>query len=1453
MRKLRTKWLSLLLVLVLLSGILPMHAMAAQASEPNPYGSENVTENFDGSTVDLVFDPLRALALQGGVDNLDNFGALELVLHTLGEPVGAVNFHGDYALPSDLNEFVEIVVQFVTPPSVVLGLMDDANHPYVSENVNTILRMDNVLEMHAITAHAKFLTQLAQDVTSTARFGAPNFEVLESFHTLFNGKVLRVPAFMVEQIATLDEVFAVTPNHSYFLLGDEEQQAQETLEFIEAIEELAEMLSETTPANLADWEYGDNSWSRAFMRESKELFGIEYIHDELKLTGSGIRAVVTDTGIDSNHPRYLRYHATQTGQFTHAPRVPGRNNNAGAASHESNWSGWADGGTHGTHVTGSVVAMAPDVTLYVYGALGIGSLERAWQDGFRDGEKYYTRNVLNMSWGSTNVNPFAATAYASSVLALTGYYLMVAGAGNSGPGLQTTIAPGLSNMVLTVGAGRAGGWISPFIYENARIDNHTGIDVDIHAWDWNWMPLDENGWREAFPDNMEEIMEGVFSRPIEQQDRRWRWGNGLNQNEDGSFNYVWIGAMADTVAAREAAAARLRELDIDVAGTIVIQTRNAAGSPGTTNPRDFWAQQGAGAFMIVADNPNNQFHYSGGAGPWELIQGSIPILSMRALDGQRALPFPAGVHPHAQLGGPIPVTTNAATAGANITGVTGTISLGELTNHNNNPNHVVPNYLAGFSSPGPQHGTYQITTNIIGPGTHIHSTFPAHATNRFTRALRNADGDFVNAAGEVIGAAANPVPNQQWTDNPRTHRDWSIAYALQMGTSMSSPTVAGLATLVWQAHPDETPLQIIARIMNTADVMGSENRPDPYHVHQVGAGFINARRAIEQEALATALVPVVWNHHASRLPGQAPTPPATGNPPSLSPPAGWVRATTLQEMGSLCFGAVTSTVSPELTVTIRNAGTTPWVPVITFNTAIPGVDAAPLTSFHPDVQLRIVSSDEAPVNGVQTFTFVMEFPEGVPYGIYNGNVVWTNGQGGRITMPFSGVPYTSEDVVTLQPGAGLFRPIVAAFTLDDTQQDDPRHVSSNVVGALTNSNRTSMDIGLHIPDIISPVANDRSVDFFARRVGDDGSLGETRYVYGTGAVPLSSLALGRHWIANRVSDPANPGQFLYLEPGLYELFAGVQMLPPTLIDGNLVPGQQIVLSMGQFVVAGERPTVEATFSFNADGSVTAVGTVYCPAHELAIANNITTIRAASDLGVEVPALTPTVFDYRFAQVNVGGTTVRPNADGTFEVTLPAETATALLLGDGITATAVSGAWNEFTAATGTGTSMQGALVSEAHTLTLAGPPVFSGSNPNVLREMLDAGDAILSTPGNLGIFSHHSPFVVPEGTVLVVTTTLNVQRDAELIINGTVIVLEGARINNQGGPAGGGTISIAETGMLINYGHVENVTNSDVVNYGTIVNNARFEIRSGTRLHNCGEIIGTTPLNIHRYAIRSGC
>jgi len=153
------------------------------------------------------------------------------------------------------------------------------------------------------------------------------------------------------------------------------------------------------------------------------------------------------------------------------------------------------------------------------------------------------------------------------------------------------------------------------------------------------------------------------------------------------------------------------------------------------------------------------------------------------------------------------------------------------------------------------------------------------------------------------------------------------------------------------------------------------------------------------------------------------------------------------------------------------------------------------------------------------------------------------------------------------------------------------------------------------------------------------------------------------------------------------------------------------------------------------------------------------------------------------------------------------------------------------------------------------PQIFTGTSSIQLKAMLEVGDVELSTPGNYGV-SGGNTLVIPEGRTLTVTTVLNVRSNATLRIEGTLVIAEGGRINNDGGSSGGGTITIAESGTLINNGYLESVSRSFIFNNGTIINNGttgnlgRFEVRAGTTFIDNGIVEGTRPLNIHRDAIR---
>jgi len=149
---------------------------------------------------------------------------------------------------------------------------------------------------------------------------------------------------------------------------------------------------------------------------------------------------------------------------------------------------------------------------------------------------------------------------------------------------------------------------------------------------------------------------------------------------------------------------------------------------------------------------------------------------------------------------------------------------------------------------------------------------------------------------------------------------------------------------------------------------------------------------------------------------------------------------------------------------------------------------------------------------------------------------------------------------------------------------------------------------------------------------------------------------------------------------------------------------------------------------------------------------------------------------------------------------------------------------------------------------------FNGTNPNRLVDALVDNDVILNTRGNLGIFPQHSTFTIPAGRILTVETALNAQRGAEIVVEGTLVIADIGRLNNQGG----GTIRVAPGGRLIIHGWVENVTGSTFTNAGDIIITeiGRLNIRAGVSYClACGTVDDIGILNINRDANRllSGC
>ncbi|MFF3021304.1 InlB B-repeat-containing protein [Gottfriedia sp. NPDC057948] len=113
--------------------------------------------------------------------------------------------------------------------------------------------------------------------------------------------------------------------------------------------------------------------------------------------------------------------------------------------------------------------------------------------------------------------------------------------------------------------------------------------------------------------------------------------------------------------------------------------------------------------------------------------------------------------------------------------------------------------LASFSSTGPVKD-WTIKPDVVAPGVDISST----------------------------------APYDIW--EPNAAHDYKLGYQIMSGTSMATPHVAGISALIKAAHPDYTPADVKAVLMNTAKSIDTDSKK--FSVYQVGAGRVNPARAI---------------------------------------------------------------------------------------------------------------------------------------------------------------------------------------------------------------------------------------------------------------------------------------------------------------------------------------------------------------------------------------------------------------------------------------------------------------------------------------------------------------------------------------------------------------------------------------------------------------------------------
>lgn len=127
---------------------------------------------------------------------------------------------------------------------------------------------------------------------------------------------------------------------------------------------------------------------------------------------------------------------------------------------------------------------------------------------------------------------------------------------------------------------------------------------------------------------------------------------------------------------------------------------------------------------------------------------------------------------------------------------------------------------------------------VMYPGAGEHVISVAATDSADNRAGFSEFNQFVDVAAPGVSIAST-----YWNTNPANGPLGDI-YVGMTGTSMASPHVAGLVSLLIGLHPNWTPDQIEQRIKDTATDLGAPGRDDYY-----GAGRINAGAAVANSAV----------------------------------------------------------------------------------------------------------------------------------------------------------------------------------------------------------------------------------------------------------------------------------------------------------------------------------------------------------------------------------------------------------------------------------------------------------------------------------------------------------------------------------------------------------------------------------------------------------------------------
>jgi subtilisin family serine protease len=200
--------------------------------------------------------------------------------------------------------------------------------------------------------------------------------------------------------------------------------------------------------------------------------------------------------------------------------------------------------------------------------------------------------------------------------------------------------------------------------------------------------------------------------------------------------------------------------------------------------------------------------------------------------------------------------------------------------------------------------------------------------------------------------------------------DYTDAYQAMNGTSMAAPNVTGLAVLLKQAHPEYSPFDVKAALMNTAKVLDTPK----YTMFDQGAGRVQGVNALTTEALVMVKEQSKSDHnHDQRL--------------------------ELAEhyTGSVLFGSIkpseTDAISQKKTVLLKDVAGKSQDYTVRYQLTGP--------ENTNNVTLTTPETVHVDSNGETNFDVSINVPAATPSGEYQGYIYLTNAvNGAELHLPF---------------------------------------------------------------------------------------------------------------------------------------------------------------------------------------------------------------------------------------------------------------------------------------------------------------------------------------------------------------------------------------------------------------------------------------------------------------------